>query len=162
MASFATISAGSKPIHLYAFSGEVVDQQKSSYTEVTNTSNNQRQVSTTHYNDIFIRAADGSEKSIKIVDASFSTRQGSKASIIWGIPGKKDQGPYLAVVNHDSGDLHMIRKAINDLASPPFYNMLLIVAAIFIAVGFFELPNYLVLAAVHNKVTKALSAQRKL
>lgn len=140
MASFGSVNAGSKVIDLYAFSGEVVDQQKSSYTEVTNNNNNyQQQVSTTHYNKIFVRAADGSERAIEIVDAGFSARAGSKVSIIWGIAPKKENGPYLAVVNHDTGDVHTIRKPINDFASPPFYNMLLIVASLFIALGVFDL-----------------------
>jgi hypothetical protein len=141
MAAIGTINAGSKVINLYAFSGEVVDQQRSSYTQVSNGNNNQQQVSTTHYNKIFVQAADGTEKAVEIVDSGFSARAGSKVSIIWGIPGKKEEGPYLAVVNHDNGSIHTIRKAINDLAGPPFYNMLLIVTAIFIALGFFDLIN---------------------
>jgi hypothetical protein len=140
MAEFGTVNAGSKTIHLYEFSGEVVEQQKSSYTRVTNSSNNyQQQVSTTNYNKIFVRAADGSERSIEIVDSGFSARSGSKVSIIWGILSNKEEGPYLAVVNHDTSAIHTIRKPINDLASPPLYNMQLIIASIFIAVGVVDL-----------------------
>jgi hypothetical protein len=139
MASIGSINAGSKIIDLYAISGEVVDQQQSAYTQVTNNNNNQQQVSTTHYNKIFVRAEDGSEKSIEIVDSGFRARTGSRASIIWGIRPGKEEGPYLAVVNHDTGDVHTIRKPINDFASPPFYNMLLIVASLFIALGVVDL-----------------------
>lgn len=139
MASIGTIKAGGKSIHLHAFSGEVVDQQKSTYTQVTQGSNNQQQVSTTYYNKVFIRAPDGSERSIEIQDKGFSARAGNKASMIWGIPGSKEEGPYLAVINHDTGALHTLRKPINDLAGPPFYNLLLIVTAIFIAIGVFDL-----------------------
>ncbi|HMV72498.1 MAG TPA: hypothetical protein PKC08_10015, partial [Pseudomonadales bacterium] len=53
----------------------------------------------------------------------------------------KAEGPYLGIVNHDTGAIHVIRKPVNDLAGPPFYNMLLIVTAIFIAVGFYDMTN---------------------
>lgn len=49
MPAIGTVSTGRKTIHLYAHSGEVVEQQRSSCTEVTNHGNNQQQVSTTHY-----------------------------------------------------------------------------------------------------------------
>lgn len=140
MASIGSVTSGSKAINLHAFSGEVVEQQKSSHTEVSRGNNNQQQqVSTTHYNKIFVRAGDGAERSLEIVDSGFSARAGSKASIIWGIKEGKEEGPYLGIVNHDTGDVHLIRKPVNDLAGPPFYNMLLIVAAIFCAMGFYDL-----------------------
>lgn len=59
--------------------------------------------------------------------------------MIWGILDGKEEGPYLAVVNHDTGALHTLRKPINDLAVPPFYNLLLILTAIFIAMAVFDL-----------------------
>ncbi len=139
MAVFGTVNAGNKIIDLHAFSGEVVDQQKSSHTEVTRDNNNWQRTSTTHYNKFFVRAADGSERSLEIVDAGFGARAGSKASIIWGIKRGNEEGPYLGIVNHDTGDIHLIRKPVNDLASPPFYNMLLIAASLFIAIGAYDL-----------------------
>lgn len=148
MASIGTIKAGSKTIDLYAFSGEVVDQQKSSHTQVTTHNNNQQQVSTSYYNKIFLRAADGSERSIEIEDKGFSARTGNRASILWGIPPRKEEGPYLAVINHDTGAMHTIRKPINDLAGPPFYNMILIVAALFIAVGVVDLFSGNIFSAI--------------
>ncbi len=139
MPAFETVTAGRKAIELYAFSGEVVEQQKSSYTEVSRDHN--QPTSTSYFNKIFVRAADGSERSIEIEDSGFSARSGSKASIIWGIKKGKEEGPYVSVVNHDTGSIHLIRKSVNDLAGPPGYNMLLIVAALFIALGFFDLFN---------------------
>ncbi len=142
MAPIGTINAGSNVIHLHALSGEVVDQQKSSYTEVgRGNNNNQQHVTTTHYNKIFVRAPDGAEKAIEIVDSGFSARAGSKASIVWGIKAGKEEGPYLAIVNHDTGQVHTIRKPVNDFAGPPMYNMLLIVAAIFCAMGFYSVTT---------------------
>lgn len=173
MASIGTIKAGRKDVHLYAFSGEVVEQQKSTHTQVTNSgntggfgNNQQTNVYTTHYNNIFIRALDGSEKNVEIVDKDFSARSGSKASILWGIVGNKEEGPYVAVVNHDTGSVHTIRKPINDIASPPFYNMLLIIAAVFIALGFYDMFNgnlgsAIMMAAIGGSIIYWIYARQK-
>lgn len=71
MASIGIIKAGSKTLHLHAFSGEVVDQQKSTYTQVNQINSYQQQVSTTYYNWVFIRAPDGADRSIEIEDKGF-------------------------------------------------------------------------------------------
>jgi len=144
MASFATVLAGSRSLDLHAFTGQVVDQQRSSITEVTHHNPNNTMIgSTSHtrsYNKVFLRADDGEEKSLEIQDkGGFAARQGQKASIVWGIRKGKDVGDYLAVVNHETGAIHCIRKAVNDNAGPPFYNMLLIVLVIVGCVGLFDL-----------------------
>ncbi len=140
MPSFATVTTGRGPVDLYAFTGVVADQEKSSYTEVTrNNNNNVATSSTTHYNTIFVRNEAGEERSVQIVDSGLALRAGSHASFIWGIPKGKEKGDYMVVINHDTGAMHTIRKAVNDLAGPPFYNMLLILAVIVGCVGLFDL-----------------------
>lgn len=144
MGSFATVHAGSRKIDLHAFTGQVVDQQRSSVTEVIRQapgSNAGPGVAsrTYSYNKVFLRADDGEEKSLEIEDKGFSARHGQRASIIWGIRAGKSVGDYLAVVNHETGSFQCIRKAINDNAGPPAYNMLLIVLVIVGCVGLVDL-----------------------
>lgn len=145
MPSFATISAGSRSLDLHAFTGQVVDQQRSTVVQVTHQPNNTiagSSVHTSNYNKIFLRAESGEEKSIEIQDkGDFAARHGQKASIVWGIRKGKDVGDYLAVVNHETGAVHCIRKAINDNAGPPLYNMLIIVLVIVGCVGLMDLFN---------------------
>jgi hypothetical protein len=151
MAHIGAITVGSREVNLYAFTGQVVDQHRSTITEVVDNRNNSAMGSTTtttSYNKLFIRAADGEERSLEIVDKGFSVRQGSTATLIWGIPAGKEKGDYLLVLNNDTGATHVIRKACNDLAGPKFYNMLLIVAAIFIAVGVFNLFSGAIFSAI--------------
>jgi hypothetical protein len=144
MASFASIQAGSRTIDLHAFTGLVVDQQRSSVTEVTHHHPNNTAIGSTirtwSYNKVFLRADDGQEKSLEIQDkGGFAARPGQKASIIWGIRKDKELGDYLAVVNHETGAIQCIRKAVNDNAGPPLYNMLLIVLVIVGCVGLVDL-----------------------
>jgi hypothetical protein len=138
MSSFATLKSGLRTIDLHAFTGRVVDQQRSSVTEVTRHHNNAALGTTTRtfsYNKLFLQAEDGEEKSLEIEDRGFAARAGQRASIIWGIRQGKKEGDYLAVVNHETGSFQCIRKAVNDNAGPPFYNMLLILLVIVGCVG---------------------------
>jgi len=137
MAHIGAITVGRREVNLYSFTGQVVDQHRSTLTEVVDNRNSPAMSTstTTSYNKIFIRAADGEERDVHIVDKGFSVRQGSTASLIWGIPVGKEKGEYLLVLNNDTGATHVIRKPCNDLAGPPFYNMLLIVFAIFLTLG---------------------------
>lgn len=92
------------------------------------------------YNKVFLRNQEGEEKALEIEDkGGFSARPGQKASIIWGIRKGKELGDYLAVVNHETGTIQCIRKAINDNAGPPFYNMLIIVLVIVGCIGLVDL-----------------------
>jgi hypothetical protein len=144
MGSFASVKVGSRAIDLHAFTGRVVDQQRSSVTQVTRHESNSHITPgiTTHtysYNKLFLRAENGEEKSLEFEDKGFTARHGERASIIWGIRAGKDVGDYLAVVNHETASFHGIRKAINDSAGPPAYNMLLIVLVIVGCVGLVDL-----------------------
>ena len=141
MGRFASVKAGARTIDLHAFTGQVVDQQRSTVTEVHRGNNNSAlgaTVYTSSYNKVFLRADDGEEKSIEIEDKGFAARHGQKASIIWGIPAGKSVGDYLAVVNHETGAIHCIRKAVNDNAGPRFYNMLIILLVIVGGVGLMD------------------------
>lgn len=129
MSRFATVRSGLRTIDLHAFTGRVVDQQRSTVTEVTRHHNNAMLGTTTHsssWNKVFVQADNGDEKWLEVPDKGFAARAGQMASIIWGIRAGREKGDYLAVVNHETGAFQCIRKAVNDNAGPPFYNMLII------------------------------------
>ncbi len=141
MSRIATLRSGLRTIDLHAFTGRVVDQQRSSVTEVTRHQGNAMLGTTTYtssWNKVFLQADNGEEKWLQVEDKGFAARAGQMASIIWGIrPGRKE-GDYLAVVNHETGAFQCIRKAVNDNAGPPFYNMLLILLVIVGGVGLMD------------------------
>lgn len=140
MSSFATVAVGSRILDLHAFTGHVVDQQRTSVTEVTHNPNSAigSTVHRSQWNKVYLQAADGSERWLEFEDKGFSARPGQLASIIWGIRKGREKGDYLAVVNHENGSFQTLRKAINDNAGPPFYNMLIIVLVIVGCVGLMD------------------------
>ncbi|HEX2539653.1 MAG TPA: hypothetical protein VHM00_01070 [Caldimonas sp.] len=138
MSRFATLRSGLRTIDLHAFTGRVVDQQRSSVTEVTRHHANAMLGTTTRtssWNKVFLQADNGEEKWLEVPDQGFAARAGQMASIIWGIRAGKEKGDYLALINHETGAFQCIRKAVNDHAGPPFYNMLLILLVIVGCVG---------------------------
>jgi hypothetical protein len=121
---------------VHAFTGEVVDQSTSSETHTTVHSNNQVTSRTDHYTHLFVRAPSGEECDLEVANLRMGVRRQHTVTLLWGIRKGKEQGPYVAVNNHDTKSIHHIRKGNNDLAGPPGYNLLLVVA---VMVGVFGL-----------------------
>ena len=135
MPKINTITIGMRTIDLHAFTGEVVEKGTSTHTQSTVNNNNQVTTYTSTSSSLFIRSKDGEERSIEVPDMTIGVRQGSTVSLIWGIKKGKDNGPYIAVYNHDTKEIHHIRKGNNDLACPYGYNMMIIIAVMFGVIG---------------------------
>ncbi len=135
MAAIRTIRIGARQIHLHRFTGEVLDSQRSSHTSVTSHANGQVSAHTEHYNEVFLRAPDGAERSVEVASAKVSVRVGNMVTVGWGIVGSNATGSYATIHNHDTHQLGHIAKAINDTAGPPLYNMMIIV---FVFIGVFN------------------------
>ncbi|MES2625111.1 MAG: hypothetical protein V4628_07525 [Pseudomonadota bacterium] len=132
MPEVSTVDIGMRKVHIYRFTGVVVDSQKSSHTSVTSHNNGQVSTYTDHYNEIFIQNEGGEEMSAEIGGSNVSVRVGNKVSILWGIVGNAERGPFTTVVNHDTGAKGHMAKGVNDVCGPPFYNMLII---LFVFIG---------------------------
>jgi hypothetical protein len=132
MTAVSTIDIGMRKIHIYCFTGVVVDSQKSSQTSVTTHNNGQVSSHTEHYNEIFVQKENGEEMSAEVGGTGVSIRPGNRVSVLWGIVGNAERGPYTTVVNHDTGAKGHMAKGINDVCGPPFYNMLII---LFVFIG---------------------------
>lgn len=135
MTAGSNVRIGMRHINIYRFTGEVVDSQRSSETSVTAHNNGQVSSRTFHYNEIFLRAADGEERAVEVAGANVPVRAGNTVTVLWGIVGKKEKGSYTTVLNHDTRQIGHIAKPINDLSGPHFYNMLII---LFVFVGVFS------------------------
>jgi len=128
-----------RQIKLYSVTGELLDGQKWTTTQVYggggNAYNNAPvQSSTTTHDQVFIRGDDGQETAAELHDMHLAVRPGHRVSLIWGIHPPRSKGPYLALYNHATGDLHWSKRSINELAGPMFVN-LLIIFCVFAAVG---------------------------
>jgi hypothetical protein len=133
MAAVSNVSVGGRQISIYRFTGEVIDSQRSSETSITSHNN------TYHYNEIFLRDKEGKEISVEVASAGVPVRPGNTVTVLWGILGSKDKGPYTTVYNHDTGTIGHIAKSVNDLCGPHLYNMLIIVFVFVGVVGSFSL-----------------------
>ncbi|MBK6496345.1 MAG: hypothetical protein IPO52_05980 [Gemmatimonadetes bacterium] len=135
MSAVSSLRIGSRQISLYRFTGEVLDSQRSSHTTVTSHQNGQVSAQTEHYNQVFLRASDGEERSVEVASAGVAVRVGNIVTVGWGLVGSNATGSYATVWNHDTNQVGHIAKAINDTAGPPLYNMMIIV---FVFIGVFN------------------------
>ncbi len=132
MAEVSSVNIGMRNVHIYRFTGDVIDSQRSSETSVTGHGNGQISSHTYHYNEIFLRASDGQEKSVEVASSGVSVRPGNVVTVLWGIVGNNEKGAYTTVHNHDTQQTGHIAKGINDTAGPHLYNMMII---LFVFVG---------------------------
>ncbi|MBA4285539.1 MAG: hypothetical protein C0434_08420 [Xanthomonadaceae bacterium] len=142
-----TVHVGSKAIEIHTFSGEVLESQKWTTTQIsggggggyshngTGFSSSAPVTSrTTTHDQIFVRAPSGEERALELSDVHLAVRKGQWLTLVLAIKAGKQQGPYVAVYNHNTGALDWVAKAVNDSCGPMLYN-LLIVIGVFAGVG---------------------------
>lgn len=145
MTQMTTIKLGSRQIAIHSMSGEVMDSQKWTTTEISGgggsgvVSNGSGYIQkdevkskTTTHDQIIIRTADGEEESLKVEDLNLAVRQGHWVSLIWAIPSGWKEGPFVAIFNHNPGSLDFIGSAVNK-ACFPMISSVFGVAAFFLA-----------------------------
>lgn len=135
MTKIGTVNVYWRTLDIHATTGEILDVSRTSETHITGNANvNGGQISsrTDHYQQLFIRDADGNESDLEF-EARVGFRPGQTATFLWATPAGADKGKYIGVYNNTSGKMNTIRKGNNDMACIPFYNYLMIVA-VFIAV----------------------------
>ena len=138
MSAVSSVDIGMRRINIYRFTGQVLDSQRSSETTVSSDNRGNVSSSTYHYNEIFLKGADGEERSVEVASASVPVRIGNTVTVLWGIVGNREKGHYSTVYNHDTQQVGHIAKAINDLAGPMLYNMLII---LFVFIGVFAVMS---------------------
>jgi hypothetical protein len=147
MAQISSINLGSRQIAIHSMSGEVMDSQKWTTTEISGgggrgvISNGSGYIErdevkskTTTHDQIIIRTADGEEESLKVENLNLAVRQGHWVSLIWAIPSGWKEGPFVAVFNHNTGALDFIASAVNK-ACFPMISSILGVAAFLLALA---------------------------
>jgi len=99
---------------LYYFTGKVLSSKKQKETQISSTTqyhgNNQATSSvssrTVDHHEFFLADKDGKERAFKTVDFDFPCREGQTISVMWTIAEGKNEGPFLAVRNHNTGERH--------------------------------------------------------
>ena len=70
---------------------------------------------TTEHDQFFVRRSDGKETPMRLSDAKLALRDGQDVSLVWGIPAGKNEGAYVAVMNHTTGQLTPLHKGIGQI-----------------------------------------------
>jgi hypothetical protein len=131
MTQMTTITFGSRRIAIHGMSGEVMDTQKWTTTEISGgggegvihngsgyIQHEEVKSKTTTHDQIIIRTADGEEESLKVEDMHLVVRRGHWVSLIWAIVGRRKDGPFVAVFNHNTGSLDFIGSGVNKACFP--------------------------------------------
>jgi hypothetical protein len=100
---------------LYYFTGKVLSSQKAKETQISsgsqyNAGSGQTVATvssrTVDHHEFFLADSAGAERAFKTVDFDFPCRQGQTMSVMWSIAEGKNEGPFLAVRNHNTGERH--------------------------------------------------------
>jgi len=98
---------------LYYFTGKVLSSNKQKETKINSNTqfhNNQAYTSvssrTVDHHEFFLADNAGKERAFKTVDFDFPCREGQTISVMWTIAEGKNEGPFLAVRNHNTGERH--------------------------------------------------------
>jgi hypothetical protein len=147
MTQLTTITIGSRRLEIHRFSGQVTSAEKWSTTEVSGgggsgvisngsgyVSNNPVKSKTTNHAQLLVLAPDGEERSLKLENVELAIRPGHWVSLIYAIRSGKQNGPYVAIFNHNTASLDFIPDGA-DKACIPFGSSLIGGAAFL--VGFF-------------------------
>lgn len=129
MGELKRISSDGVNCVLHSFRGEVGGAWKGFTTEVSggggsgyvyqgtgHSTNREVTSKTTEHNQFFLRSPTGEEKSVRLADVAIAVRDGHDVTVIWGIEEGRGEGPYLAVINHTTGEKSKIDSGIQALA----------------------------------------------
>ena len=143
-----SVNVGSKSIEIHTFSGEVMESQKWTTTQIsggggggyshngTGFSSSAPVTShTTTHDQIFVRAASGEERALELSDVHLAVRKGQWLTLFLAVKAGKREGLYVAILNHNTGSMDWVAKAVNDSCGPPLYNLLIILGVIAGVVG---------------------------
>jgi len=164
---------------LYYFTGKVMSTQKQKETQIRSSTqyqsfNNQSVTSvssnTVDHHEFFLADNGGKERSFKTVNFDFPCREGQTLSVMWTIEEGKNEGPFLAVRNHNTGERHdASQSSVAQWMEEPYSWGVIGVAAAIIIVLLYTLTTLGVLALIglpiygwYRKKSRAKSAAKAL
>jgi hypothetical protein len=107
---------------IYYFTGKVLSSQKQKETRVSSQNygtGNQAQVhvssTTVDHHEFFMVDSAGKERSFKTVNFDFPCREGNTLTVVWAIAEGKNEGPFLEVYNHSTGERNV--NSVGQIAS---------------------------------------------
>lgn len=64
--------------------------------------------STVDHHELFLRDASGREGAYNLIDLDIPVREGNTVTVVWVMPENAKSGPYVEVLNHNTGDRNQI------------------------------------------------------
>jgi hypothetical protein len=111
MAEAGTVAVDGKRVTIYYQTGRVTATRKQKETQIRsnvqyhgNQAVHSTSSSTVDHHELFIEDATGREHAFNIVDMDFPVREGNTVSVVWIIPEGAERGPFVQVLNHNTGD----------------------------------------------------------
>lgn len=137
------------PIRVHSFTGKVVDSNKQLETKVSGSGGGGAvyqgngavapiniQSSTTVHDQFFLIDENGKEISVKLQNWDISLRTQHILQVIWAVPGKATQGPYVTINNHNLNDVTWNDSQLKNAVSPCLLKHLLIGFVTSIVLGY--------------------------
>jgi hypothetical protein len=110
MAEAGTVVVDGKRVTIYYQTGRVTATRKQKETQIHsnvqyhgNQAVHSTSSSTVDHHELFIEDATGREHAFNIVDMDFPVREGNTVSVVWIIPEGAERGPFVQVLNHNTG-----------------------------------------------------------
>lgn len=161
------LTTNGKPINLYWKTGTVINTSKTSTTQVhgggsvhQGTGSISVSSTSTIHDQIFIKDIDGNEKSYKLSGFDVACREGNEITVMWAIKEGKEEGPYIAVLNHSTSRNFFNLKQFATLFEPrpPLYMMIinLFIIALSFVVAWQCIFALLIMGGVWNTTKKKL------
>ena len=145
MTQLKTITVGSRRLEIHSFSGHVTSAEKWSTTEVSGgggegvinrsggyIKNNPVKSKTTTHAQLLVLAPDGEERSLKLENVELAIRPGHWVSLMYAVRSGRQNGPYVAIFNHNTTSLDFIPNGA-DKACIPYGSSLIGGAAFLVA-----------------------------
>jgi len=172
-----TVVPDGRSCQLYYFTGKVLSSHKQKETKISSSTQHQafNNQSVTHvssrtvdHHEFFLADQDGKERAFKTVDFDFPCREGQTMSVMWTIAEGKNEGPFLAVRNHNTGERHDASQAsvATWMEEPYSWGVIGIAAAIIVVLfivsgtlGFLALIGLPIFGVVRKKMRAKAAAK---
>lgn len=166
MAKLGTVNVYWRTLDIHGHTGEILEVSRTSETYVsgnTHVHGGQINSQTKHYQQLFIRQADGKERNLEF-EARVGFRAGQTATFVLATPHGSDTGRYVAVYNNTTGEINTIRRNNNIMACIPFWNWLMVLAVIIavISLGGSGLLHWVWFLASVSYIIWVMRCQKKL
>lgn len=156
----SVIGGDGKPWAIYTFRGKVMEATKQMETKVsggggggfsyrgTGGSAPVSITSTTVVHDqLFLQDEEGKERALQLQGFNIASRAGNELTALWAIKEGNQQGPYVAIHNHTTGETYYQDTEIGKMFRPPILMLVATVAGLF----FYVIPGVILGYRLHKK-----------